>query len=101
MPGMMEIFQLIECIEAEGNRARTLDLIPLHSSLGDEDQAKAFLEPRPGMRKVIISTNIAESSITIPDIFYVIDFLLTKEIFYDPVTKNENLMTSWASKASA
>ena len=53
------------------------------------------------MRKVIISTNIAESSITIPDIYYVVDFLLTKEIYYDPVTKNENLMTSWASKASA
>lgn len=53
------------------------------------------------MRKVIISTNIAESSITIADIYYVIDFLLTKEIYYDPVTKNENLMTSWASKASA
>ena len=59
------------------------------------------MEPKPGMRKVIISTNIAESSITIPDIYYVVDFLLTKEIYYDPVTKNENLMTSWASKASA
>jgi len=59
------------------------------------------MEPKPGMRKIIISTNIAESSITIPDIYYVIDFLLTKEIYYDPVTKNENLCTSWASKASA
>ena len=59
------------------------------------------MDPKPGMRKVIIATNIAESSITIPDIYYVIDFLLTKEIYYDPVTKNENLVTSWASKASA
>lgn len=50
---------------------------------------------------MIISTNIAESSITIPDIYYVIDFILTKEIYYDPVTKNENLMTQWASKASS
>lgn len=50
---------------------------------------------------MIISTNIAESSITIPDIYYVIDFVLTKEVHYDPVTKNENLVTSWASKASA
>lgn len=85
----------------EGHKAANLELIPLHSSLGDEEQTKAFRDPKPGKRKVIISTNIAESSITIPDIYYVIDFVLTKDIFYDPITKNENLMTCWASKASA
>lgn len=54
-----------------------------------------------GRRKVIIATNIAESSITIPDIKYVIDFMLTKELHYDPETKSESLILTWVSKASS
>lgn len=50
---------------------------------------------------MIVATNIAESSITIPDVKYVIDFMLTKELNYDPLTKSESLVLSWVSKASA
>ncbi|CAI2359838.1 unnamed protein product [Moneuplotes crassus] len=100
MPGLHEIMQLIETIENEGSDAKDLLLIPLHSSIGEDEQEKAFRDPPAGRRKVIIATNIAESSITIPDVYYVVDLCLTKEIFYDPINKNENLQLRWASKAS-
>jgi HrpA-like RNA helicase len=77
-----------------------LEFIPLHSSLNDGEQERAF-GTTPGKRKVILATNIAESSITIPDVKYVVDFLLTKELHYDPTSKSESLELNWCSKASA
>ena len=53
------------------------------------------------MRKVIIGTNIAESSITIPDVECVIDFLLLKENQFNSFRMNEKLELSWTSQASA
>jgi HrpA-like RNA helicase len=79
------------------------ELVPLHSSLCEDEQERAFKNSQKldGKRKVIVSTNIAESSITIPDVKYVIDFMLTKELNYDPLTKSESLNLSWVSKASS
>ncbi|KAG5889433.1 hypothetical protein JTB14_032766 [Gonioctena quinquepunctata] len=73
------------------------EMIPLHSSLPNDEQAKAFKGPKPGYRKVILSTNIAESSITVPDSYYVIDFCLTKVMTVDPITKYMSLRLEWAS----
>jgi ATP-dependent RNA helicase TDRD9 len=50
---------------------------------------------------VILATNIAESSITVADVRYIVDFGLTKEVFYDPHTKYESLELTWTSRASA
>jgi HrpA-like RNA helicase len=48
-------------------------------------------------RKVIVATNIAESSITIPDIKYIVDFMLTKDVYYDPLIKSESLQLHHSS----
>ena len=50
---------------------------------------------------MILSTNIAESSITVPDIKYVIDFCLTKNLVCDPDTNYTSLQMEWASKANS
>ena len=96
LPGLAEIFQFIDYLYEFYDHVwlnTNFDLIPLHSSLNEEEQDRAFkhVSKMEGKRKVIVATNIAESSITIPDIKYVIDFMLTKELHYDPVSKSESL----------
>ena len=106
LPGLHEIFEFVEFIREHYDRdwvRESFDLIPLHSSLCEDEQERAFRNTKmlEGRRKVIVSTNIAESSITIPDVKYVIDFMLSKELNYDPQTKSESLNLSWVSKASS
>ena len=96
LPGLAEIYQFMEYLTEFYDKLwikKNLELIPLHSSLNEDEQDRAFknLDKMEGRRKVIIATNIAESSITIPDVKYVIDFLLTKELHYDPTSRSESL----------
>ena len=94
MPGLAEIFSFIDALHEWYDPVwlrNSLELIPLHSSLNEDEQDRAFKKPTEGRRKVIVATNIAESSITIPDVKYVVDFLLTKEVHYDPFSKSESL----------
>jgi ATP-dependent RNA helicase DHX36 len=76
-------------------------LIPLHSTLSKEEQRLTFSRPPPGVRKVVLSTNIAETSITIDDVVYVIDCGRAKENRYDPVSRMSSLELAWVSRASA
>jgi ATP-dependent RNA helicase TDRD9 len=76
------------------------DVLMLHSSLPEEYHNQIFTEPDFGQRRIILSTNIAESSITLPDVRYVLDFCYNKEITYNKKTMTEMLELHWGSKAT-
>ncbi|XP_028777530.1 DExH-box ATP-dependent RNA helicase DExH1 isoform X2 [Neltuma alba] len=76
-------------------------ILPLHGSMPTMNQREIFDRPPPNKRKIVIATNIAESSITIDDVVYVIDCGKAKETSYDALNKLACLLPSWISKASA
>ncbi|KAG0222579.1 P-loop containing nucleoside triphosphate hydrolase protein [Mortierella sp. GBAus27b] len=78
-----------------------LHILPLYSLLKTEEQMKVFQPPPPGSRLCVIATNVAETSITIPDIKYVVDSGKSKERHYDKETGIQTFQVGWTSKASA
>ncbi|MBN2442229.1 MAG: ATP-dependent RNA helicase [Spirochaetales bacterium] len=80
--------------------AGELEILPLYSRLSSEDQEKIFLD-YPGKRKVIVATNIAETSVTIDGITTVIDSGFAKMNFYNPRTFTSSLIEIPISKAAS
>jgi len=76
-------------------------VITLHSLMTPEQQHEAFERPPDGLRKVVLSTNIAEASVTIDDIVYVIDTGVRKERNYDAEYGVSSLDTKMVTKANA
>ena len=76
-------------------------VLPIYAALPSEEQAKIFLPVGRGERKIILATNIAETSITINGIAYVIDSGFCKQMCYDPRTGLETLAITPISKANA
>lgn len=76
-------------------------VLPLYSGLTRSDQDLVFSPSPRGKRKVVISTNIAETSLTLEGIVYVVDSGFSKQRFYNPITDIENLVVAPISKASA
>ncbi|XP_010519140.1 PREDICTED: ATP-dependent RNA helicase DEAH12, chloroplastic-like [Tarenaya hassleriana] len=74
--------------------------LPLHGKLSFEEQLRVF-QNHVGKRKVIFSTNIAETSLTIPGVKYVIDSGMVKEGKYEPSTGMSILKVCWVSQSSA
>ena len=84
-----------------GSRVKELVICPIYANLPSELQAKIF-EPTPdGARKVVLATNIAETSLTIDGIVYVIDPGYVKENIYNPANGMSNLVVVPCSRASA
>ncbi|XP_067640637.1 probable ATP-dependent RNA helicase DHX34 isoform X2 [Eurosta solidaginis] len=76
-------------------------ILPLHSGLALADQDKVFDYAPDGMRKCIVSTNIAETSLTVDGVRFVIDSGKVKEMSYDAACKGQRLKEFWVSKSSA
>ncbi|KAH0627691.1 hypothetical protein JD844_003797 [Phrynosoma platyrhinos] len=72
----------------------------IHSNIPMMDQQNIFPRPPPGVRKIVLATNIAETSITINDIVHVVDSGTHKEERYDLKTKVSCLETVWVSKSN-
>eukprot|EP01119_Soliformovum_irregulare_P023400 TRINITY_DN8163_c0_g1_i3.p1 TRINITY_DN8163_c0_g1~~TRINITY_DN8163_c0_g1_i3.p1 ORF type:complete len:939 (-),score=307.67 TRINITY_DN8163_c0_g1_i3:49-2865(-) len=84
-----------------GTKIQELIIARIYSTLPSDLQAKIFEPTPPGARKVVLATNIAETSLTIDGIVYVIDPGFCKQKSYNPRTGMESLVVTPVSKASA
>ncbi|XP_065323499.1 ATP-dependent DNA/RNA helicase DHX36-like isoform X2 [Gordionus sp. m RMFG-2023] len=111
LPGWQEIRKVKEELEKlDGNLTRNeprMVILPVHSSLPQEEQSRVFLQINnenrnnsSKLRKVILSTNITETSLTINDVAYVVDTGLAKEHKYNTDTGISYLDLVWASKSN-
>ncbi|XP_055408635.1 probable ATP-dependent RNA helicase DHX34 [Bubalus kerabau] len=101
LSGMAEISAVLEPAQAYASHTQRWVVLPLHSALSVADQDKVFDVAPPGVRKCILSTNIAETSVTIDGIRFVVDSGKVKEMSYDPQAKLQRLQEFWISQASA
>jgi ATP-dependent RNA helicase DHX29 len=130
MPGMMEIQKAVEeMYKKEIFQSSAVMIYPLHSSLSTAEQTAIFEVPPEGVRKIVISTStcsygtgtglfwlccivltfifclvvvdIAETSITIEDVVFVVDCGRVKENRRDEINETPQLVECWVSRASA
>lgn len=92
---------LTEAAQNNDKSSSGMTILPLYSGLSRADQDLIFSPTPRGKRKVVISTNIAETSLTLEGIVYVVDSGLSKQKFYNPITDIENLVVAPISRASA
>ncbi|CAE6412163.1 unnamed protein product, partial [Rhizoctonia solani] len=72
----------------------------LHSTVPVAEQQAVFEPPSEGVRRIILATNIAETSITIPDVVYVVDTARVKEKRYDPARHMSSLVSAWVGSSN-
>ncbi|CAH1253699.1 YTHDC2 [Branchiostoma lanceolatum] len=104
LPGYEEIVTLRDAIMWDDKRfsdTSRYQVYTLHSAMQSGDQKRVFQQPPAGVRKIILSTNIAETSVTINDVVFVIDSGKVKEKSFDALTSVSMLKSVWVSKASA
>ena len=101
LPGYDEIMQLKDALQSMSNQFVQLRVLALHSKLQSKDHWQVFERPPAGVRKIILATNIAETSLTIDDVTIVVDSGKVKETAFDSMSSLSLLKSNWISKASA
>ena len=96
LPGTLEINSTLDALRGFPN----VHALPLHASLLPTEQRRVFPPAPRGKRKVVVATNVAETSITIADILAVIDCGRVKETSFDPQNNMVKLEEVWASRAA-
>uniref|UniRef100_A0A0N4Z3M9 RNA helicase n=1 Tax=Parastrongyloides trichosuri TaxID=131310 RepID=A0A0N4Z3M9_PARTI len=92
---------LYERMKALGPEAPELIILPVYGALPSEMQTRIFEPTPPGKRKVVIATNIAETSLTIDGIYYVVDPGFVKQKIYNPKSGMDSLVVTPISQAAA
>ena len=82
-------------------RGERLFVVPLYAALSADAQAAAFAPPPPGTRKVVLATNVAETSVTVPGVRFVVDSGLVKLRSFDASRGADSLAVVPVSKAQA
>ncbi|GJP40479.1 hypothetical protein CLOM_g159 [Closterium sp. NIES-68] len=108
LTGQEEVDTLVQLIAEHSNsytpsseKLRDLQAFPLYAGLPAGDIEAAFAPTLRGRRKVLVATNIAETSLTIEGIVYVVDCGFVKQRFFDPVSNVDALLLVPVSRASA
>ncbi|KAL7550933.1 hypothetical protein ACHAWF_014139 [Thalassiosira exigua] len=99
LPGAGEIDQTERAIHRIV-KGHAMTILPLHGGLQPERQQQVFIPAKKGFTKVILSTNVAETSITIPDCTVVVDTCKEKQSSFDPVNRMPLLLERFASRDS-
>ncbi|KAI5620331.1 putative ATP-dependent RNA helicase DHX34 isoform X1 [Silurus asotus] len=101
LSGIAEISTIMEACQTYAVHTSRWIILPLHSTLSLAQQDKVFDIAPSGLRKCIIATNIAETSVTIDGVRFVVDSGKVKEMTFDPKTKMQRLQEFWISRASS
>jgi ATP-dependent helicase HrpB len=100
LPGKREIEKLSRALD-DVAATRGIAVLPLHGELDLTDQRAVLAPPPPGTRRVVLATNVAESSVTLPAVRAVVDAGLAREPRYDPVSGFSRLATVAIAQPSA